>query len=131
MDTSSEDAFTAFYDATWPRTVACAYAMTGNLGEAEDLAQDPYSRAWSRWSTLRVYDDPGARGYAMWRPGWPCLAGAEPRLPQPSSRAAVTPSPRLLPPSPPPLWSRRSGSYRRRSGGPSSFTISANFRSSR
>ncbi|BAK37009.1 hypothetical protein MLP_39950 [Microlunatus phosphovorus NM-1] len=32
--------FTAFYDATWSRTVACAYAITGDLVAAEDLAQE-------------------------------------------------------------------------------------------
>lgn len=52
--------FTAFYDATWGRTVACAYALTGDLGTAEDLAQEAYTRAWPRWSTLRDYDDPAS-----------------------------------------------------------------------
>ena len=60
MDTGSQGDFTAFYDATWPRTVACAYAMTGSLGDAEDIAQEAYSRAWPRWPSLREYDDPGA-----------------------------------------------------------------------
>ena len=60
MDSSRERDFTAFYNATWPRTVACAYAMTGDLGEAEDLAQEAYSRAWPRWSSLTEYEDPGA-----------------------------------------------------------------------
>ena len=60
MDPSRERDFTAFYDATWPRTLACAYAMTADIGEAEDLAQEAYSRAWPRWSSLRGYDDPGA-----------------------------------------------------------------------
>ncbi len=60
MDPSSERDFTAFYDATWPRTLACAYAMTGNIGDAEDIAQEAYSRAWPKWSTLRDYDDPGS-----------------------------------------------------------------------
>ncbi len=45
MDTTRERDFAEFYAATWPRTVACAYAMTGDLSEAEDLAQDAYSRA--------------------------------------------------------------------------------------
>ena len=45
--------FTAFYNATWGRTVACAYAIAGDLGAAEDLAQDAYTRAWPRWSTIR------------------------------------------------------------------------------
>lgn len=60
MDSSRERDFTEFYDATWARTVACAYAMTGILSDAEDLAQEAYSRAWPRWSSLREYDDPGA-----------------------------------------------------------------------
>ena len=60
MDSAAERDFTAFYDATWRRTVAVAYAMTGELSAAEDLAQEAYSRAWPRWSALQSYDDPGA-----------------------------------------------------------------------
>jgi RNA polymerase sigma-70 factor (ECF subfamily) len=56
----SEGDFTAFYDATWRRTVACAYAVTGDLGTAEEMAQEAYTRAWPRWSKLSTYDDPGA-----------------------------------------------------------------------
>lgn len=52
--------FTAFYDATWGRTVACAYAITGDLAAAEDLAQEAYTRAWARWSKIRAYDKPAA-----------------------------------------------------------------------
>jgi len=59
MGTAEQD-FTAFYDATWARTVACAYAVTGELGAAEEVAQEAYSRAWPRWSKLSTYDDPGA-----------------------------------------------------------------------
>ncbi len=40
MASSRERDFTEFYDATWQRTVACAYAMTGILSDAEDLAQE-------------------------------------------------------------------------------------------
>ncbi|MGA8246682.1 MAG: sigma factor, partial [Nocardioides sp.] len=59
MGTAEQD-FTAFYDATWARTVACAYAVTGELGAAEEAAQEAYTRAWPRWSKLSTYDDPGA-----------------------------------------------------------------------
>jgi hypothetical protein len=59
MGTAEQD-FTAFYDATWSRTVACAYAVTGELAAAEDVAQDAYAKAWPRWSKLTTYDDPGA-----------------------------------------------------------------------
>lgn len=60
MSAVREDAFAAFYEATWRRTVACAYGMTGDLASAEDLAQEAYCRAWRRWSKLQKYDDPGA-----------------------------------------------------------------------
>jgi RNA polymerase sigma-70 factor (ECF subfamily) len=57
---ASEHDFAAFYDATWSRTVACAYAVTGDLGTAEEMAQEAYTKAWPRWSRLSTYDDPGA-----------------------------------------------------------------------
>lgn len=59
MGTAEQD-FTAFYDATWARTVACAYAVTADLGAAEEAAQEAYTRAWPRWSKLSAYDDPAA-----------------------------------------------------------------------
>lgn len=52
--------FAAFYDATWDHTVACAVAITGDLGAAEDVAQEAYIRAWPRWSQLQHYDEPSA-----------------------------------------------------------------------
>lgn len=52
--------FTDFYNATWGRTVACGYAITGDLGAAEEIAQEAYTRAWSRWSQLQAYDEPAA-----------------------------------------------------------------------
>lgn len=60
MSASREEAFATFYEATWRRTVACAFGMTGDLPTAEDLAQEAYCRAWRRWRTLEHYDDPGA-----------------------------------------------------------------------
>src|SRR5689334_9257726 len=59
MSASDAD-FAAFYDATWRRTVACAYAVLGDLGAAEEAAQEAYTKAWPRWSKLSTYDDPGA-----------------------------------------------------------------------
>ena len=58
MTADSRRDFTAFYDDTWGGTVACAYAASGDLSAAEDLAQEAYVRAWARWSTIRDYDDP-------------------------------------------------------------------------
>ncbi len=60
MERGAELEFAEFYDATWGRTLACTYAMTGDLGSAEELAQEAYTRAWTRWSQLTTYDQPGA-----------------------------------------------------------------------
>jgi RNA polymerase sigma-70 factor (ECF subfamily) len=57
---ASQEDFAAFYDATWRRTVACAYPVLGDLGSAEEAVQEAYPRAWPRWSKLASYDDPGA-----------------------------------------------------------------------
>ena len=60
MGQPPEPEFAQFYDATWARTLACTYAMTGDIGVAEELAQEAYTRAWSRWSQISRYDEPGA-----------------------------------------------------------------------
>lgn len=60
MGPRSEDEFSDFYDATWSRTLACTYGMTGDLSLAEELAQEAYTRAWARWSRLSTYDEPAA-----------------------------------------------------------------------
>lgn len=60
MTQRSEAEFADFYDATWSRTLACVYAMGGDLSTAEEVAQEAYTRAWSRWSRLQSYDEPAA-----------------------------------------------------------------------
>ena len=60
MSARWEEDFAAFYDATWRRTVACAYGMTGELTAAEDVAQEAYCQAWRRWRRVRDYEDAGA-----------------------------------------------------------------------
>jgi len=50
--------FDALYQARYGDVVAMAYALTGDLAEAQDLAQEAFCRAWQRWSTLAGYDDP-------------------------------------------------------------------------
>lgn len=52
--------FAEFYTATWPRTLAVTYAMTGDRGAAEELAQEAYVRAWSQWTKVSRYDHPAA-----------------------------------------------------------------------
>lgn len=60
MAPAKELDFSDFYEATWGRTVACAFAITGELGAAEEIAQEAYTRAWSRWNRLRAYEEPAA-----------------------------------------------------------------------
>lgn len=46
------ESFDDFYRTTSRRVVHHLYAMTGNLAEAQDCAQEAYARAWQRWSQL-------------------------------------------------------------------------------
>lgn len=50
--------FEAFYEGTSPRLLRFAYGLTGDLAEAQDLAQEAYARAWPRWKRLRRYENP-------------------------------------------------------------------------
>ncbi|WP_426503366.1 SigE family RNA polymerase sigma factor [Dactylosporangium sp. McL0621] len=52
--------FDDFYAGSYRRIVGQLYAMTGDLGAAEDAVQDAYVRAWQRWTTLSGYLDPEA-----------------------------------------------------------------------
>lgn len=52
--------FDGFYAATAPSLVRQVFALTGDLGEAQDCVQEAYARAWQRWSTVSTYDVPAA-----------------------------------------------------------------------
>lgn len=52
--------FEEFYQATYRGLVGQLYALTGDLGEAQEAAQEAYLRAWSRWRQISAYDEPGA-----------------------------------------------------------------------
>lgn len=58
--TSAAEEFAEFYRGTYSRTLACAFALTGDLGDAQEAAQEAYLRAWVRWTRLSSYDDPAA-----------------------------------------------------------------------
>ncbi|WP_052397651.1 SigE family RNA polymerase sigma factor [Streptomyces sp. NRRL F-5123] len=50
--------FDDFYAATAKKMVAVVFAVTGDLGEAEDAVQEAYARAWTRWDALTAEGDP-------------------------------------------------------------------------
>ena len=52
--------FPGFYSASATRVVGYLYVVLGSVAEAEDAAQEAYTRAWLRWSRVRTYDDPEA-----------------------------------------------------------------------
>jgi RNA polymerase sigma-70 factor, ECF subfamily len=52
--------FDAFYRDTSRRLLRYAYGLTGDPGEAQDLVQEAYARAWQRRRRLAGYDDPEA-----------------------------------------------------------------------
>ena len=52
--------FDQLYHARYLDVVATVHALTGDLPDAQDLAQEAFCRAWQRWSRLRRYEDPAA-----------------------------------------------------------------------
>ena len=55
-----EAAFREFMIGRWPALVRFAYGLTGNRGDAEDLAQVALAKAFASWSRVRRADDPDA-----------------------------------------------------------------------
>ena len=52
--------FDGFYHAHYGNTVAMVYGFTGELAEAQDIAQEAFCRAWQRWGYVAGYDNPAA-----------------------------------------------------------------------
>ena len=52
--------FQEFYEANYGRIVAMVTAVLGDRHEAEDVAQEAFARAFTRWSRLGGYDLPEA-----------------------------------------------------------------------
>lgn len=52
--------FDEFYRATRRRLVTFLYALSSDLPDAHDIAQEAYARAWQRWRTVGGYADPEA-----------------------------------------------------------------------
>lgn len=59
--TDAQDvSFDDFYGATARRIIRHAYALTGNIADAQDIAQEAFARAWQRWDSVRACDSPEA-----------------------------------------------------------------------
>lgn len=59
MTTEPRD-FAEFYAATFQILTAQVYLHTGDLAEAQDVAQEAYCRALARWQEVSEFDDPAA-----------------------------------------------------------------------
>lgn len=58
--TAERPSFDAFYAGVAARLIRHAYALTGDMAEAQDIAQEAFARAWQRWPTVRDCDSPEA-----------------------------------------------------------------------
>ena len=56
----TEDEFDAFYASAFPRLVGQLFAMTGDHGEAQDVVQEAFVRAWDRRSDFLADQAPEA-----------------------------------------------------------------------
>jgi RNA polymerase sigma-70 factor (ECF subfamily) len=57
---SPPDSFENFYSSRFHGLTLQLYAYTGDLGDAQDLVQEAFCRAYARWETVSAYDDPVA-----------------------------------------------------------------------
>jgi RNA polymerase sigma-70 factor (ECF subfamily) len=61
VDVGSESlSFADFYRREHRHVLGLAYVLTGNQSVAEDTAQDAFTAAFRRWSSIVAYDSPGA-----------------------------------------------------------------------
>jgi RNA polymerase sigma-70 factor (sigma-E family) len=60
VSTASDDEFDGFMRGRWPAMVRLGYALTGDTGHAEDLAQAAFARAYASWGRVRRAGDPDA-----------------------------------------------------------------------
>lgn len=62
---TDNDAFALFYARARPRLVPQIAALTGSFVEAEDVTQEAFSRAFSRWDTVGEYTSAEAWVYRV------------------------------------------------------------------
>jgi RNA polymerase sigma-70 factor (ECF subfamily) len=52
--------FERFFEQTSRALVGQAFVLTGDLQDAQDLAQEALARVWDRWPVVSQFDDPAA-----------------------------------------------------------------------
>jgi RNA polymerase sigma-70 factor (sigma-E family) len=60
VSTGSDEEFDGFMRGRWPAMVRLAYALTGDTGHAEDIAQAAFARAYASWGRVSRAGDPDA-----------------------------------------------------------------------
>jgi RNA polymerase sigma-70 factor (sigma-E family) len=60
VGTAADEEFADFMRGRWPAMVRLAYALTGDAGHAEDVAQAAFARAYAAWGRVRQAGDPDA-----------------------------------------------------------------------
>jgi RNA polymerase sigma-70 factor, ECF subfamily len=59
-DPGAEEAYDAFFHASWARLQGQAYVFTANHEQAQDLTQEALLRAWTHWDRISGYENPEA-----------------------------------------------------------------------
>jgi RNA polymerase sigma-70 factor (sigma-E family) len=60
VGSGSDEEFGDFMRGRWPAMVRLAYALTGDAGHAEDVAQAAFARAYAAWGRVSRAGDPDA-----------------------------------------------------------------------
>ena len=60
MSTTADTEFGDFMRGRWHAMVRLAYALTGDAGHAEDVAQAAFARAYASWGRVKRAGDPDA-----------------------------------------------------------------------
>jgi len=60
VSSTADTEFGDFMRGRWPAMVRLGYALTGDAGHAEDVAQAAFARAYASWGRVRRAGDPDA-----------------------------------------------------------------------
>ena len=58
MGSGADEEFGEFMRARWPAMVRLAYALSGDAGHAEDIAQAAFARACAAWGRVSLAGSP-------------------------------------------------------------------------